>query len=226
MDPAKAAGLGLTAQSVAFQVRQHLAGQSVATLNLDGDEVDVVLIGRPGGVADVDSLKRLTIAGPAGTAPLGQIASVTVARAPASVTRTDGLRSARIGGGIVAENTQAMGRLVLQEIDALSLPPGVEVVSGGVFAQIAEGFQSIFIAMIAGVALVYLIMVASLGSLRNPFVIITSLPLALIGALLALVVTGRTLGLPALMGILMLIGVVVTNAIVLVDFVERLRVGG
>ena len=223
VDPAKAVGLGLTAQSVAFQVRQHLAGQSVATLNLDGDEVDVVLIGRPGGVADLDGLKRLTIAGPAGTAPLGQIASVTVARAPASVTRTDGLRSARIGGGIVAENTQAMGRLVQQEIDALSLPPGVEVVSGGVFAQIAEGFQSIFIAMIAGVALVYLIMVASLGSLRNPFVIITSLPLALIGALLALVVTGRTLGLPALMGILMLIGVVVTNAIVLVDFVERLR---
>ena len=115
VDPAKAAGLGLTAQSVAFQVRQHLAGQSVATLNLDGDEVDVVLIGRPGGVADVDSLKRLTIAGPAGAAPLGQIASVTVARAPASVTRTDGLRSARI----VAENTQAMGRLVQQEIDAL-----------------------------------------------------------------------------------------------------------
>ena len=119
VDPAKAAGLGLTAQSVAFQVRQHLAGQSVATLNLDGDEVDVVLIGRPGGVADVDSLKRLTIAGPAGTAPLGQIASVTVARAPASVTRTDGLRSTRIGGGIVAENTQAMGRIVQQEIDAL-----------------------------------------------------------------------------------------------------------
>ena len=115
VDPAKAAGLGLTAQTMAFQVRQHLAGQSVATLNLDGDEVDVVLIGRPGGVADVDSLKRLTIAGPAGAAPLGQIASVTVARAPASVTRTDGLRSARI----VAENTQAMGRLVQQEIDAL-----------------------------------------------------------------------------------------------------------
>ncbi len=223
VDPAGAARLGLTAQTVALQVRQYLAGQSVATLKLDGEDVDVVLIGRPGGVADLDGLRKLTIDGPAGTAPLGQIADVAVVRAPVSVTRTDGLRSASIDGAIVAENTQAVGRMVQQEIDALDLPPGVEVASGGVFAEIAEGFQSIFIAMIAGVTLVYLIMVASLGSLRNPFVIITSLPLALIGALLALVITGRTLGLPALMGILMLIGVVVTNAIVLVDFVERLR---
>ena len=77
-----------------------------------------------------------------------------------------------------------------------------------------------------GVILVYLVMVASLGSLRNPFVIVTTLPFALIGALAALVITGRTLGLPAMMGILLLIGIVVTNAIVLIAFVEQLREKG
>ena len=119
-----------------------------------------------------------------------------------------------------------MGQEIQQIIDGLTLPSGVGVTNGGVFAQIAEGFEAIFIAMIVGVVGVYLVMVASLGSLRNPFVIITSLPLAIIGALAALAITGRSLGLPAMMGILMLIGIVVTNAIVLISFVEQLRERG
>ena len=85
-------------------------------------------------------------------------------------------------------------------MDAIDLPPGVEVTAGGVFEQIAEGFEDIFLAMATGVVLVYLVMVASLGSLRNPFIIVMSLPLALIGVLVSLAVTGRTLGLPAMMG--------------------------
>ena len=111
-------------------------------------------------------------------------------------------------------------------IDATSLPPGVEVTTGGIFQQIAEGFQDIFLAMAVGIVLVYLVMVATLGSLRNPIVIVMSLPLALVGALSALAITGRTLGLPAMMGILLLIGIVVTNAIVLIAFVEQLRERG
>ena len=77
--------------------------------------------------------------------------------------------------------------------------------------------------MAAGIVLVYLVMVATLGSLRTPFVIVLSLPLAISGALLALLITGRTLSLSALMGFLLLIGIVVTNAIVLLTFVEQLR---
>jgi HAE1 family hydrophobic/amphiphilic exporter-1 len=100
------------------------------------------------------------------------------------------------------------------------------VSSGGIFADIAEGFQAIFLAMAIGIVLVYLVMVASLGSLRNPFVIVTTLPLALIGVLVALAITGRPLGLPAMMGILLLIGIVVTNAIVLIAFVEQQRANG
>ena len=77
--------------------------------------------------------------------------------------------------------------------------------------------------MAIGIVLMYLVMAASLGSLKNPIVIVTSLPLALIGVLVALTITGRSLGLPAMMGILLLIGIVVTNAIVLIAFVEQLR---
>jgi HAE1 family hydrophobic/amphiphilic exporter-1 len=119
-----------------------------------------------------------------------------------------------------------MGRLVQQRIDSMDLPDGVEVSAGGIFADVEEGFRDIGLAMAVGVVLVYLVMAASLGALRNPFVIVMSLPLAVIGALAALAITGRTLGLPAMMGFLLLVGIVVTNAIVLIAFVEQLRERG
>ena len=226
VNPEQAAILGLSAQLVAFQVGQFLVGQPVTQANIDGVQTEVVLKGRSDHIDNIDKIKELIVAGPMGAAPLGDVAEVTIQEGPVSISRTDSLRSANITGSITDENTQAVGIKVQEKIDRLVLPPGVEVSSGGIFRQIEEGFQDIFLAMAVGIILVYLVMVASLGSLRNPFVIVTSLPLALIGALVALFITGRTLGLPAMMGILLLIGVVVTNAIVLIAFVEQLREKG
>ncbi|MXX53271.1 MAG: efflux RND transporter permease subunit, partial [Dehalococcoidia bacterium] len=223
VDPARAASIGLSARQVAFQVNQFFVGQNVTRVQTDNGTVDVELSVDSSDVSNVESVESLAIAGPLGVTSLGEVAEVVVQPGPVTITRTDGLRSASITGSITSDDTQAVGIAIQEKIDALSLPPGVEVTSGGVFAQIAEGFQAIFLAMAVGVALVYLVMVASLGSLRNPFVIITSLPLAVIGAMLALFVTGRSLGLPAMMGFLMLIGIVVTNAVVLIALVEQLR---
>ena len=223
VDPARAASIGLSARQVAFQVSQFFVGQNVTRVQTEDGAVDVSLSVDSSGVSDVESVESLAIAGPLGMASLGEVAEVVVQPGPVTITRTDGLRSASISGSITSDDAQAVGIAIQEKIDALSLPPGVEVTSGGVFAQIAEGFQAIFLAMAVGVALVYLVMVASLGSLRNPFVIITSLPLAVIGAMFALFVTGRSLGLPAMMGFLMLIGIVVTNAVVLIALVEQLR---
>ena len=226
VDPAKAASIGLSTREVGLQVSQFLVGETVTRITVDGAVTDVVLSGGRGAANGLGALERLTITGPLGSAPLGELAQVVVSEGPVTISRTDGLRSATITGDIVAEDTQAVGRLVDEQIAAVSLPPGVSVSSGGIFGDIEEGFQAIFLSMGVGVILVYLVMVASLGSLRNPFVIVTTLPFALIGALAALVVTGRTLGLPAMMGILLLIGIVVTNAIVLIAFVEQLREKG
>ena len=226
VDPAEAAKTGLSAQQVAFQVNQFLVGQTVTQVEVEGRAVDVVLAGRSADIDSVEKMESMMIAGPLGAVPLGTISSVQVQPGPVTISRTDGVRSASITGSITSDDTQAVGIEIQQKIDSLSLPPGVEVVSGGVFAQIAEGFQDIFLAMAVGIVLVYLVMVAGLGSLRNPFVVITSLPLALIGALVALAITGRSLGLPAMMGILLMIGIVVTNAIVLIAFVEQLRQRG
>ena len=225
VDPAAAASIGLTAQQVGFQLSQFLVGRSVTTINIDGQETAVFLSGARE-VTGIQSVGNIIIAGPLGAAPLREVAQLEMRESPVNISRTDGQRSASITGDIIAEDTQAVGRAIDEKIAGLNLPPGVTVNSGGIFADIAEGFQAIFIAMISGILLMYLVMVASLGSLRNPIVIVTSLPLALIGVMVALAITGRTLGLPAMMGMLLLIGIVVTNAIVLIAFVEQLRERG
>ena len=226
VDPDKAAGLGLTTRQVGFQLSQYLIGQTVTTMTIDGESLNVVLSGDPLTAGGLSAIGSLIVAGPAGSAPLGEIAELVMREGPVSISRTDGVRSASITGAIIAEDAQAIGLLVDEKVEALQLPPGVSVSSGGIFADIAEGFQAIFITMAISVVLIYLVMVASLGSLRNPFVIITTLPLALIGVFASLAITGRSLGLPAMMGVLLLIGIVVTNAIVLIAFVEQQRAKG
>ena len=226
VDPAAAARIGLNTRQVGLQLSQFLVGRAVTTVDIDGQATDVILSGNRAALSGIDKIQDLMIAGPGGAAPLRELARVTTQEGPVTITRTDGQRSASISGEITAEDTQAVGQEIDSRIAALSLPPGVSVTSGGIFADIAEGFQAIFLSMAVGIVLMYLVMVASLGSLRNPFIIVLSLPLALIGVLVALAVTGHTLGLPAMMGTLLLIGIVVTNAIVLIAFVEQLRAKG
>lgn len=226
VDPSAASEIGLTSRQVGFQLSQFLVGRAVTSITIDGKAAEVVLSGSREAASSIDKVGELVISGPGGTAPLRELARIATREGPVTISRTDRQRSASITGDITAEDTQAIGVEIDGKIAELDLPPGVSVTSGGIFADIAEGFQAIFLSMAVGIILMYLVMVASLGSLRNPFIIITSLPLAFIGVMVALAITGRTLGLPAMMGLLLLIGIVVTNAIVLIAFVEQLRSRG
>ena len=226
VDRQLAAEYGLTALVVALQVNRYLVGETVAWADLDNSTIPVVLKGEPEDFDDIEELQSLSIESPLGPVQLGAISRIAVEQGPLSISRFDGERSASITGDIVAVDTQAVGREIQFRIDSVDTPPGVQVKSGGIFQQVAEGFEDIFTSMAIGIILVYLVMVATLGSLRNPLVIVLSLPLAVVGALIALAVTDRTLSLSALMGLLLLIGVVVTNAIVLLTFVEQLREEG
>ena len=223
VNPESAALIGLNTRQVGSQLSQYLIGQTVTSMDVDGEALDVVLRGAPQAVLGVDNVKRLLISGPLGSAPLSQLADVDIREGPVSISRTDGMRSATITGDVTAEDTQAVGQHVDEAIAALTLPTGVAVTSGGIFKDLEEGFQAIYISGAVGLVLVYLVMVASLGSLRNPIAIVLSMPLALIGVFASLAITDRTLGLPAMMGMLLLIGIVVTNAIVLISYVEQLR---
>jgi HAE1 family hydrophobic/amphiphilic exporter-1 len=226
VDPAAAAEYGLNASSVGQQVKQFVVGAKVAEIDLEGRTLDLVVRGRPDTVENLNALQDLTIEGPLGRVKLGAISRIAVEKGPVSISHFDSERSASITGDITAADTQAVGVAVQAKIDALDLPPGVQVVTGGIFQQIAEGFEDIFLAIGTGILLIYLVMLITLGSLRMPLMILTSLPLALVGALAALAITGRSLSLSALMGFLLLVGIVVNNAIVLLTFVEQMQKEG
>jgi len=142
------------------------------------------------------------------------------------VSRINGQRAVTITGSIIDPNVNQVNSQVTKIIEEIGLPRGVTLEAGGASADIDEAFKQMALAMVIGIGLVYLVMMVSMRSLITPIVIVLSLPLASIGALGALYITQRTLGLPALIGMLMLIGLVVTNAIVLVSLVEQLRAQG
>jgi HAE1 family hydrophobic/amphiphilic exporter-1 len=158
------------------------------------------------------------------------VATVEDVSAQGSITRIDESPAASISAEIASTNTGKVSADVQAEIDALvtdgSIPQGVDVRLAGVTQQQSEAFGGLFVSMGVAVLVVYVAMVLTFNSLITPFIILFSLPLATIGAITALYVTGRPLGVSALIGFLMLIGIVVTNAIVLLDLVERLRSQG
>ena len=223
VDPEKALAAGTTAQQVAQQVQDLTTTRRVTQVSLDSGEVlDVVL--RAGSASPGAEAMRALPVGTSGT-PLGSIAAVDVIQAPSQVTRLDQKPAATINGTITG-NVGKVNSDVKKRVNALDLPPGVEVEYGGVLQQFHEGFNSLYLGILAAILIVYVVMVVVMGSLLTPFVIMFSLPLATIGVLGALAVTNRALGLPSLLGVLMLVGIVVTNGIVLIDFVGQLRARG
>ena len=226
VDASEARRYGLTSAAVAGQVRIWVYGVDAANVNLMGDTYDVVVRGPAEQVDELVELQNLTIGGPLGTANLGSIADAKTTVGPSLVTHYDGDRSVTITGEFLGNDPQAISGRIDRIIEDADLPAGVQIRQGGFASDIQEQFNNVYLAMMIGLALVYLVMVATLGSLRDPFIVVLSMPLAVVGALIALTVTGRALSLPSLMGFLFLIGIVVTNAIVLITFVSQLRSQG
>jgi HAE1 family hydrophobic/amphiphilic exporter-1 len=227
VDPNKAIGAGLTTAQVAGEIRTVLVGQTLGTVSTaEGDTLSVFLSVDSTGIDSVDALKELPV-GTARKVPLGTIAEVSQIEAQGTVTRVDGAPATTITATVTGDNQGQITRETQAVIDSLNesgeIPPGVDVTIAGVAQQQSEAFGSLFFAMGFAILVVYIVMVLVFGSLIDPLVILFSLPLATIGAFPALLITGRPLGISALIGFLMLIGIVVTNAIVLLDLVEQLR---
>jgi HAE1 family hydrophobic/amphiphilic exporter-1 len=228
VDANKAIGAGLTAAQVAGEVRTALVGQVATTIQLGaaGDPVGLYVRVDPAQVNSVETLRSLPV-GMARAVPLETIAAVDQVDAQGSITRVDGAPASTISAEIASKDTGAVSKSVQQTIDALvaagRIPVGVTVQLAGVTEQMTQAFGDLFVSMGVAILLVYVMMVLTFNSMITPFIILFSLPLATIGAFPALLLTGRPVGVSALIGFLMLIGIVVTNAIVLLDLVERLR---
>lgn len=231
VEPNHAVRIGTTTAQVAGEIRAVLVGQPIGILTLDdGVQTQAILRVQGDSVDSVEGLRQMPIAGLRGVAPLGDIATVDLVEVQGSVTRVNGSPAATISGSITTQDQGAVAADTQRHIDDLRaagvIPESVNTTFSGATAQQREAFGSLFFSMAVAVMAVYIVMVLALGSLLSPFIILFSLPLAVIGAVPALLITGRPLGVSALIGFLMLIGIVVTNAIVLLDFVEQLRARG
>jgi HAE1 family hydrophobic/amphiphilic exporter-1 len=223
VDPNKAILDGTSTYGVQSEVHSALVGTKAGTLNIAGTPTDVYLQVD----ANLTSLQTLSQM-PVGVAkrPLDTIATVKETQTQARISHVGGHPASTISAAPTSKDTGGVSMEIQKAIDKLQADgklAGVTVTLGGVTAEMNDAFSGLFVSMAVAILLVYLVMVLVFNSLVDPLVIMFSLPLATIGAFPALFLTQRPIGISALIGFLMLIGIVVTNAIVLLDLVEQHR---
>jgi HAE1 family hydrophobic/amphiphilic exporter-1 len=220
------AASGLSVQALGAMVAQQLNGQVAASAQLPTGPMTIRIVPPAGSAGTPAALASLPVPTAAGVVPLSSLVTVQRVTGPQAITRADGQLTATITGTITANNTRAVQSSVDSAIASTTLPPGATTSQGGVFQQLNTVLQQFLVAILAAIGLVYLVMVATFRSLLKPLVLLVSIPFAASGAIVALAVTQTALSLPGLIGILMLTGIVVTNAIVLLDLVEQYRERG
>ncbi|WP_329227927.1 MULTISPECIES: efflux RND transporter permease subunit [unclassified Streptomyces] len=217
----KAADAGFNETTLGAAVAGAVRGTPSGTAIMDDTERDV-LVKSASPATTLAELKAL----PLGPVKLGQIADVKLVPGPVSMTRIDGQRAATITAKPTGDNTGAVTASLQTKIDALDLPEGATATIGGVSQDQNDAFMKLGLAMLAAIAIVFMLLVATFRSLVQPLILLVSIPFAATGAIGLLVVTGTPMGVPAMIGMLMLIGIVVTNAIVLIDLINQYRSQG
>jgi len=228
VDQAKAAAAGVTPAALSQYTTLIFNGYPLGTLPTEIGTLpaqltvaEITVPPLPGAVSQL--LMKIPVAGTDGMVPLGSIAKIVEVKAPVQVTHVNGERTASVTGTPTTNNVGAATSALQKALEDVKLPEGASWELGGATEAMSGVFRSLGIAMLIAILLVYIIMVATFHSLLNPLILLVSIPFAAVGAVLALVITGTSLGMPSLIGLLMLIGIVVTNAIVLLDLVEQFR---
>ncbi|MCD2441277.1 efflux RND transporter permease subunit [Agromyces sp. SYSU K20354] len=171
----------------------------------------------------IATLSALEVPTPTGVVRLDTLATVAEVDGPASVTTAQGLRSATVSATPAGDDLGTASAEVSSSVATVDLPAGTTASLGGVTADQTESFSQLGIALLAAILIVYIVMVATFRSLLQPLLLLVSVPFAATGAIVLQVITGIPLGVASLVGVLMLVGIVVTNAIVLVDLVNQYR---
>ncbi|MGX1793996.1 efflux RND transporter permease subunit [Microbacterium sp. NPDC055312] len=225
VDREAAAARGLSEVAVGSIVSGTMRPQQIGSVEVDDSALTVYLVD-PEPPASVDALKQLSIPTATGPVPLEQLATVEQREGPTSISTEQGRRTATITVPPASDDLAVATASVTAALDTVDLPDGVRAAVGGVAEQQAESFSQLGLAMLAAILIVYVVMVATFKSLRQPLLLLVSVPFAATGAILLQIATGVPLGVASLIGVLMLIGIVVTNAIVLVDLVNQYRSKG
>ncbi|HEX5540228.1 MAG TPA: efflux RND transporter permease subunit [Micromonospora sp.] len=222
---AAATRVGLSEAAIGQTVAAAFRGSPLGQITLDGGTQNILLRfgAAPANLAEIQALPLST---PAGPIPLGQVAEVRQVDGPMEIIRIDGGRSITVSGTATRSDVGAVTAALTERLEALDLPGDASYELGGVSADQAEAFADLGLAVLAAIAIVFVIMVATFRSLIQPLILLVSIPFAATGAVVLLLATGTPLGVPALIGALMLVGIVVTNAIVLMDLINQYRAQG
>ena len=225
VDREAAAARGLSEVAVGQLVSSTMRPQQLGSVEIDGTALTVYLAASEP-PATVDALRELVIPTAAGPIRLADVATVEQRQGPTSISTEQGRRTATVTVPPASDDLAVATASANAALDAVDLPDGARAEIGGVAQQQADSFSQLGLAMLAAILIVYVVMVATFKSLRQPLLLLVSVPFAATGAILLQIATGVPLGVASLIGVLMLIGIVVTNAIVLVDLVNQYREKG
>ena len=225
VDRVKAAEYGLTEIQVSGLVSTTLRPSSIGDVNIENESTPIFLV-QEDTPATLEEIEQIQIPTRSGVIELQEIADISEVQAPVSITSEKGERVATVALTPDTDDLGAVTRDVTAKLAEIDLPLGATATIGGVSAEQTESFQQLGLALLAAVAIVYLVMVATFSSLVQPLILLISIPFAATGALGLLLITDTPLGVPALIGMLLLVGVVVTNAIVLIDLINQYRKQG
>ena len=222
IDDQKAAEKGLSPIMVAGFVRELIAGNHVGDMQVEGKTTSVNLLLNSGAGDSIDDILSQKMTNPMGQeVTLSEVATLSKQPSPSALYRLNQEQYVQVTGRITTDNSSGVQAEVEKRLKTLDLPDGVTYHSEGQAQAMNEGFTNMTIAMAVAVVLVFIVMLVAFGNMVMPVAILSSLPFLFSGGLLGLYLTGQALGMPALVGFLMLIGIVVTNAIVLMERVKQ-----
>ena len=227
IDRDRAAAYGLTPMQVASEIRSAMDGTVATRYKVEGEEIDVRVSYASGSYNDMDYLTNMTILTAQGAVvKLSQIATFELAQGPVQIIREDQVRKAEVSADLLNRDLNSVMTDIQARVAQMNLPAGYEISYGGENEEMMESFASLAIALLLAILLVYSVMAVQYESFFNPFVIMFSVPTCIIGVVFGLLVTGRAFSITAFIGVIMLVGIAVSNAIVYVDYLKQLRERG
>ncbi|GAA0991497.1 efflux RND transporter permease subunit [Subtercola frigoramans] len=225
IDRTKATEAGLSEVALGTLVSNAMQPQTVGTIVIENHQYTIYIASdsTPTTQAELAALQITTTAGPV---RLDSLATVAQTNGPDTITTSKGLRTATITATPASDNLGSASAEVSKAVADTALPAGAAASLGGATSSQSDAFSQLGIALLVAILIVYVVMVATFKSLLQPLLLLVSVPFAATGAIALQVISGIPLGVPSIIGVLMLIGIVVTNAIVLVDLVNQYRTRG
>lgn len=226
VDRERTAAYGLSVAEVASGVRSAIRGEVATRYRVGGDEIDVRVQLQETARENLADLENLLLAGPGGSVALRDIAGVKIVKGPLAIERRDQARSVAITANLTGRDLASVIGDIKQRLNGFPLPPGYRFEYGGEAKEMTESFGNLSAALVLAILLVYMILAIQFESLGQPVALMLSVPVAVTGMVLGLLLTGRTFNVPAFIGVIVTVGIVVNNAIVLIHYVNQLRARG